>query len=53
LNLQDLGINTRARERFLGPLEIAAEIDAEKAEKAALAGGGAPQKPQDERSPAS
>ena len=35
LNLRELGINTRARERFLGPLEIAAEIDAENAEREA------------------
>jgi len=33
LNLRELGINTRARGRFLGPFEIAAEIDAENAER--------------------
>ena len=35
LDLQALGINTRAGERTLGPLEIAAEIDAENAREAA------------------
>jgi hypothetical protein len=33
LNLQALGINTRAGERILGPLELAAEIDRDKAEQ--------------------
>lgn len=32
LNLRELGINTRAGEKMLGPLEIAAEIDREQAE---------------------
>ena len=35
LDLQALGINTRAGERILGPLEIAAEIDTENAREAA------------------
>jgi hypothetical protein len=35
LDLQALGINTRAGERILGPLEIAEQIDAEQAEKEA------------------
>lgn len=35
LDLQALGINTRAGEKFLGPLELAAEIDAENAEREA------------------
>jgi hypothetical protein len=33
LNLRELGINTQAGKRFLGPLEIAAEIDAENADR--------------------
>jgi hypothetical protein len=37
LDLQALGINTRAGERILGPLEIAAEIDKEQAEEEAQA----------------
>jgi len=34
LNLRELGITTRAGENLLGPLEIAAEIDAKKAQEA-------------------
>jgi hypothetical protein len=37
LNLQALGINARAGEKILSPLEIAAEIDAEKADQEAKA----------------
>jgi hypothetical protein len=59
LDLQALGINTRAGERILGPLEIAAEIDREQAEqdareaaeKAALAGERPRQVAQDRLSP--
>jgi len=35
LNLRELGITTRAGAKMLGPLEIAAEIDAENAEREA------------------
>jgi len=43
LNLRELGITTRAGEKFLGPLEIAAEIDAENAREAAEKRAGLPQ----------
>jgi hypothetical protein len=39
LDLQALGVNTRAGEKFLTPLQIAAEIDAEKEAKVESAGG--------------
>ena len=58
LNLQALGIKTKAGEKILGPLEIAAEIDREQAEQDALdaekavpEAPGGPEMPQDGRSP--
>ena len=55
LNLRELGITTRAGDKMLGPLEIAAEIDREQAEQdaqeAALAAPGGPESPVETRSP--
>ena len=51
LDLQALGINTRAGEKFLGPLEIAAEIDAENAEREAREAKQRAERPVGARSP--
>jgi hypothetical protein len=47
LNLQALGIDKRSGERILSPLEIAAEIDKEKADTETREAGGRARMPQD------
>jgi len=51
LNLQALGINARAGAKMLGPLEIAAEIDAENAEREARDAEKRAESPVEARSP--
>jgi len=51
LNLRELGINTRAGAKILGPLEIAAEIDAENAEREARDAEKRAESPVEARSP--
>lgn len=50
-DLEALGISKRVGERVLSPLEIAAEIDAEKVEKGAVKAQERAESPQDGRSP--